>query len=368
MRNNKPNIFHFATSELSQDIFIAWLLRWASPEFKEANIELHNCGLDALKLFIGNLGNIGGSKIKKVVTHRQWENIDIWIKVYFENGDKLFLIVEDKTYTSEHSGQLERYKNTAQKWADSNGFRLGCVYFKIGSEQQKVLANIREKGYSIIGRKEILTCLNNHLNIQDSFVADYIQHLQYLDKAHQAFLTTPPNEWKKENFWKEWPWIGLYQFIESQISINVWHRVNNLGGGFWNLCLNWGHWHGFTLYLQIEQGNLCYKIALEEGKKKFKLSEADTDRIQDFAFQKLMSFSNSKAAFITKPERYAHKGKYRTFAIVQQDKWLGNKFALINTNAVIENLKSQIQVYESYMAELRMFAHVDAGIKVADKT
>ena len=28
----KPNLFKYATSELSQDAFICWLLEWAKPQ------------------------------------------------------------------------------------------------------------------------------------------------------------------------------------------------------------------------------------------------------------------------------------------------------------------------------------------------
>jgi hypothetical protein len=34
----KPNIFKYATSELSQDAFICWLLAWAKDENKSLQI------------------------------------------------------------------------------------------------------------------------------------------------------------------------------------------------------------------------------------------------------------------------------------------------------------------------------------------
>ena len=38
---SRPNLFKFATSELSQDAFICWLLSSASPENKEEDAKLH---------------------------------------------------------------------------------------------------------------------------------------------------------------------------------------------------------------------------------------------------------------------------------------------------------------------------------------
>ena len=37
MNNNstEPNIFHFATKELSQDAFLCWLLSWAKNDYNK---------------------------------------------------------------------------------------------------------------------------------------------------------------------------------------------------------------------------------------------------------------------------------------------------------------------------------------------
>ena len=45
MTKDIPNIFSYATSELSQDAMIAWLLQWASPEYGEADPDLHRTGV-----------------------------------------------------------------------------------------------------------------------------------------------------------------------------------------------------------------------------------------------------------------------------------------------------------------------------------
>ena len=37
----KPNLFNYATSELSQDAFLLWLLEWANPSNSEYDPELH---------------------------------------------------------------------------------------------------------------------------------------------------------------------------------------------------------------------------------------------------------------------------------------------------------------------------------------
>jgi hypothetical protein len=36
-----PNLFDFATSELSQDAFICWLASWADPSYRDDDEALH---------------------------------------------------------------------------------------------------------------------------------------------------------------------------------------------------------------------------------------------------------------------------------------------------------------------------------------
>jgi hypothetical protein len=47
MQDNKlqPNIFSFATSELSQDAFLCWFLSWANKKYVRTDKGLHQCAL-----------------------------------------------------------------------------------------------------------------------------------------------------------------------------------------------------------------------------------------------------------------------------------------------------------------------------------
>lgn len=48
---DKPNIFKFATKELSQDAFIFWLLDHANPKYKNVDQSLKNCSLNLISEF-----------------------------------------------------------------------------------------------------------------------------------------------------------------------------------------------------------------------------------------------------------------------------------------------------------------------------
>lgn len=94
----QPNIFDYATSELSQDAFICYLLAFGKEKYKEqfpreyalAHKFLEKCGIE---------------ENEEIITvQRQVEHIDVLI-VTAEH----ILIIEDKTYTNEHDDQIIRY-------------------------------------------------------------------------------------------------------------------------------------------------------------------------------------------------------------------------------------------------------------------
>lgn len=105
MRNN---IFEFATGELSQDAFICWCANWfnddSKPKLKEMSVEL-------MRKFTGI------EDIKSVMVCRQFsqdvyideKKLALKIDVLLVVNDKIAVIVEDKTYTSEHDNQIQRY-------------------------------------------------------------------------------------------------------------------------------------------------------------------------------------------------------------------------------------------------------------------
>ena len=49
----KPNLFNFATKELSQDAFFTWFLNWANNELNELNPSLNETAKDFIKTLIG---------------------------------------------------------------------------------------------------------------------------------------------------------------------------------------------------------------------------------------------------------------------------------------------------------------------------
>lgn len=331
----KPNIFDIATKELHQDAFIAWLLLWADPDNKQFDELLYSCAQEFIRQLIAVQHQQIISTITKVEAGRQWKNIDIWAEVYTPE-DNYFIIIEDKTISTEHSNQLTRYKMTGEDYCVKKNFKLVCVYIKTGSEPEGILNLIRSKGFSTFNRQDFIKLLNKYENITNNIYSDFTHRLLNLEASYNAFDTTIINNWD------DMCWIGFYQLLEKEFgSLNLsWRKVNNPSGGFWNQPLTeWAYFENYAVFLQIEQGKLCFKICTDSNEVDF--NEKETDR-SDFR-NEIHKFIINKAhelgfKEIKRPDRF-RTGKYMTVAIIDRDIWIGDGNSIIDKSAVITRLK-----------------------------
>ena len=123
-----PNLFDFATSELSQDAFICWLLAWAKPDFRTLNEPLHKTAITLLDRLLECGGVPKPETYSSVEIRRQHKHIDILVLV---NQD-IVLIIEDKTHTADHSDQLRRYYEQISE--EYPGRKVVGIYFKTGDQ------------------------------------------------------------------------------------------------------------------------------------------------------------------------------------------------------------------------------------------
>jgi hypothetical protein len=359
MIDHKPNLFKIATKELAQDSFITWLLQWSSPTVRDKNYELHKCGMALLSLLLGDVDGFNMASILEVRAGRQWENIDIWAEVECGDGCKILLIVEDKTFTKEHSNQLIRYKETAQKWCLEEGYQLTCAFLKIGSEPVNVLEAIKEKGFRVFDRLTLLRCLGHFRYINESLINDFLDYLQELEDNHQSFQRYPLKDWNG------FSWIGFYQYIEGVIDIVTWHYVDNPSGGFWNLLLNWEQWHDFPVYIQIEQGKLCYKVALDKDETGLPDGTIDSNEVQLFLSNAILKFGKETGYNgVIRPSHMARRGAYRTFAIVEKETWLGNNTGLIDKERAVQSIQFQLHHYYQFKTMIDRISYEQAGISI----
>ncbi len=125
-----PNIFNFATSELSQDAFVCWLVSWVNCDEDPV---MQDCakGFVALLYGLGREEAVDRSAVTKIENlQRQYCHTDIYFQAMIA-GKKVSFIIEDKTHTTHHSGQLERYLEEI-RGDDVLEDEVVAVYFKTG--------------------------------------------------------------------------------------------------------------------------------------------------------------------------------------------------------------------------------------------
>lgn len=344
-KNRRPNIFEIATSELSQDAFITWLLQWANPEFM--NVDEKICKLG--QLFISLLTGIKAEEIKSIEAGRQWKNIDIWCEI----NDDTFLVIEDKVYTSEHSGQLSRYRKIVEEWYKGKRSNLIFVYLKTGNASASELDKINnEDSYKTVNRKELLDCLSTY-NGNNSIILDFIRYWSPVEEDTDSYKTLPVREWNTD-----YAWQGFYTELEkSEEMLNKgfnWKIIYNRSNPYLGAQWLWADGKDkietengseaefeFELSLHFNQKELCFKIALsDESKIKGSLS-----RIRNKYHNKLINLSREKHPEIVKPTRFG-TGLSMTIGVVPIEKLIVGEYPQFMTN-----LKAKLKQYEALIGE-----------------
>jgi hypothetical protein len=330
----KPNIFEISTKELTQDGFITWILQWADPSNKEYDNNLNACGVDFVKLLLVNQIY----KINKVKTDRQWKHIDIAADI----NEKYLIIIEDKTFTREHSNQLNEYKEIAEKWCKENGRKLVCIFLKIGTTSKASLGKVRDKGFSVIERIELINFFSEYRNIKNNIFSDFVDRINNIEKAEIAFET------KKIKDWDYSCWTGFYHYLDTQLDSIDWGDIPNPNGGFLGIWWCKKKWKKYDVYMQIEQGNLCFKIG--------KVDENHGEVRNKWHNILMKNAQKAGRNEIVKPSRFG-KGIHMSVGIVERKDWLGSDEEVVNKEDVIERLKK----YESFLGSCINESNVEIG-------
>lgn len=340
----KPNIFHLATKELSQDAFIVWLLQYADQDCKIFNPELHRCAQEFLRELIKSQYNDFNDDIVKVRAGRQLSNIDIWAEV----NDDYFILIEDKINTGEHNNQLERYKNIARDL--HNGFsnkkerKIVCIYIKTGDDTNLNILSVERQGYKVFGRTKLLDILEKYQNcVQNDIFYDFIERLVYLENENKKFEEINISEWEDSQ------WIGFYQFLEKQDELEKldWGYVPNANGGFL------GCWFSFldfkyntSIYLQIEpnkKDSLSFRVGVDAD------SNEERREIREEFLSLLLEFAEKTGLFEIYRSAYPRVGATMRFASIDTDKWLGS--SKLDKQFVVKNLLK----YQSFLKDFVQF-------------
>ena len=234
-----PNIFRYATKELSQDAFICWLVACA----READGQLRECAL----AFVEALVRSGGGR---VIDARSGAEEDYrgegraaaivrdpspqhgGIDVYFQanvDGNVVSFVVEDKTGTEMHGGQLERYRQAVGEDAEAEDL-IKAVYFKTGYvfDDERELAE--RAGYCVFDADDVATFFaGNDRTAMHSFVEDFAEHVGGLVEARRQALA----QWDLDEGFVQWEFMVALGEALDGVAAKWPARYFNLGGGAW---------------------------------------------------------------------------------------------------------------------------------------
>jgi len=331
-----PNLFKYATSELSQDAMICWILEWANTENKEIDEKMYEIGVNFINSFFNKFNTI--DKPKKYTTieiRKQYKNIDVLCII----NEEFAILIEDKTSTKNHSGQLEKYYKEIEK--DFHSSKILPIYFKTGDQSD--YRSIIKKDYMIYSRVDFLNVLNS-VKYRNDILADYHKYLQGIEDSVKSYKKLLLNDWS----WNSWK--GFYINLKEDLKEGNWDYVSNPSGGFLGF---WWHFVGdenVQRYLQIES-KYNAKIAIYETKLciKIKVSKKqDRKKFRKYWYGKIKERSKELNLKFKKPSRFGN-GKYMSILILENDYRKVCKDNIIdmkNTVKFLEEVKSLLDNLE----------------------
>ena len=325
----KPNLFEFATSELSQDAFICWLLSWAKPENKQVDQRLHECGTKLIDSLLEKCGKTAIGERSEVKVERQYHRMDVVCLV-----DKNYaILIEDKTGTENHSNQLQRYREELTGLHPE--CEILCIYLK--TEDQSSYKDVEEADYQTFLRSDFLAILDAgaSMGVDDAIFLDYRDHLQRIRDEVSSYSMLPLSEWK----WRSW--TGFYLELQKRLGEGNWGYVPNASGGFMGFWWYWGN--GTTQYLQLEcdkpsgeqTGKLCFKIEVQD--------KSDRREQRSKWHRLILQAAEGNALDVKRPKRFGN-GRYMTVAVLKGDYRRDRPDGKIDLDSTCETLRKAQQV------------------------
>lgn len=338
----KPCLFDYATSELSQDAFLAYVLAWADGRHFGA---MHDFG----RLFLRKVFELAKIPFPdsplNVIVKRQHCNIDVFCEI---NGSDYALIIEDKINASEHDNQLLRYKENIEK--EKKYKNVLCVYCKTGDQSN--FKNVKDAGYAVMNRPVLMSLLESPEGKRAcdmcEIVADFAYHLQFINQLVESYKTEPLDKWN----WNAWK--GFFTALQSDAALGEgdWGYVSNPAGGFLGFWWHWRTVENGEVYLQLEENKACFKVAVNGDA---------AERAQDMKYSWNERFIKAnetvEAASVIAVVRphVLRVGMWMTVATLKDDYRIADAEGRLDLSATIENLKAMGTVLDTAVENAKVY-------------
>ncbi|MBR6060448.1 MAG: PD-(D/E)XK nuclease family protein [Spirochaetales bacterium] len=311
----KPNLFNYATSELSQDAFLCWLFMWADDRCKSDDEELHNCALKAVKLFTNE-----SVEVHNIVIKKQWNHIDVLCII----NDDIALVIEDKTFTKDHDNQLERYKAEIVKL--TNISKTFYAYYKSDLISPFERKEVEKADYKMIDRSLLLSILRE-CHSSNGILHDYTDVMQHKTDNENKYLSLLYSDWQ----WDQYK--GFYNALSEYFDDANWKYVSNSACGF--LGFHW-LWHDTAdktteYFLQFENCKLKIKVAV--------LNKASKGEVHKRAVEAVIKLCKANNISSIHKAR-TRLGQTMTIADVDTHYWLAEQNGLIDMEETVRKLKA----------------------------
>lgn len=353
------NLFNYATSELSQDAFLCWLLSYAQEKkYSGDDAKLKKCAQSLIKVFLlGQKGIFEKDLIEKDLIvkkiEKQWKYIDVLVTL--ESDKKI--IIEDKTYTTDHDNQLQRYIRDVE----TQGKKVYGVYYKTGFCCETIEDDMY-KGYYFFNLERIKDFFEKYDDIDNAIFNNYRDFIMEYHKERNNFIGLPVSKWTPTMI------QGFYDNLVKKIKLKGeltdghcgYGYVPNKSGGFYGLWLipkgeskfktNKEQTMKYIPYIQMQfeakkdlngkqqsTMKICLKIEVKEGDDYINLRNEITKGERIFE----VNLDNETIKF-EKPQRW---GSGRTMTLYELD--LNNEGEYTEVKQVFEKVfKSFDEIYE----------------------
>jgi len=231
-----PNIFNFATGELSQDAFLAWLSSWACSTHKNVDVELNSVAREFLSLLTGQ--KINPKTISKVWTRQQHKKTDVLVFIDMEDkNEKHLILIEDKIGSGIHNNQLKRYKEKIlNEISENEEFKdrtLHLIYYKT---EDHITDERQMHGFVNISRKDVLGIFETSMakSVKNQIFIDYARRLRRLEDESCAYQTKSVEDWEYAQ------WSGFLMALCQHLGDGAnFGYVSNRSGGFIGAWFEW---------------------------------------------------------------------------------------------------------------------------------
>ncbi|MBK7384544.1 MAG: PD-(D/E)XK nuclease family protein [Flavobacteriales bacterium] len=248
------NLFDYATSELSQDAFFAWLCAHADTLHRDT--EVH----EIARAFIRWLYESSSAKTppyEHVEVIQQHLKIDLLLRLHGAGNTDHYLLIEDKTYTSDYGTQISGYldaltkehRRAEQIWKIERDSILP-IYIKTWVEGTR-----QAEGAGLKARRLYLPDITKFFSkerlvgVKSEILTSWCEVRRNGHDALLRYESKPMQEWNRTQ------WYGCFHDVCAALPSTQdphYNEVPNAQGGFLAFTIGWPQTSdGYYTYVQV---------------------------------------------------------------------------------------------------------------------